>query len=139
MQAMKNKTLAVWLTFLLGPLGMHRFYLFGFSNKLGWILPIPTALGWYGLQRAFEFGQDDVLSWILIPLIGFTFAGCALNAIVYGLMAPEKWHSKFNAGVASSDQADTSNWLTIAFITNQSDLRCSCGYSTWWRWWWCNW
>ena len=113
MQVMKNKTLAVWLTFLLGPLGIHRFYLFGFSNKLGWVLPIPTALGWYGLQRAFEFGQDDVLSWILIPLIGFTFAGCALNAIVYGLMAPEKWHSKFNAGVASSDQADTSNWLTI--------------------------
>jgi hypothetical protein len=113
MQAMKNKTLAVWLTFLLGPLGMHRFYLYGFSDKLGWVLPIPTALGWYGIQRALAFGQDDLLSWILIPLIGFTFAGCALNAIVYGLLAPEKWHSKFNAGATDSDQADTSNWVTI--------------------------
>jgi hypothetical protein len=28
-------------------------------------------------------------------------------------MAPEKWHSKFNAGIESSEQADTSNWLTI--------------------------
>jgi hypothetical protein len=113
MQAMKNKTLAVWLTFLLGPLGMHRFYLYGFSDKLGWVLPIPTALGWYGIQRALAFGQADLLSWILIPLIGFTFAGCALNAIVYGLLAPEKWHSKFNAGATDSDQADTSNWVTI--------------------------
>jgi len=113
MQVMKNKTLAVWLTFLLGPLGMHRFYLYGFSDKLGWVLPIPTALGWYGIQRALAFGQDDLLSWILSPLIGFTFAGCALNAIVYGLLAPEKWHSKFNAGATDSDQADTSNWVTI--------------------------
>jgi hypothetical protein len=113
MQVMKNKTLAVWLTFLLGPLGMHRFYLYGFSDKLGWVLPLPTALGWYGIQRALAFGQDDLLSWILIPLIGFTFAGCALNAIVYGLLAPEKWHSKFNAGATDSDQADTSNWVTI--------------------------
>ena len=113
MNTMKNKTLAVWLTFLLGPLGMHRFYLYGFSDKLGWLLPLPTALGWHGIQRALELGQDDPLSWLLIPLLGFTIAGCALNAIVYGLMAPEKWHSKFNANVASSDQADTSNWLTI--------------------------
>jgi hypothetical protein len=29
------------------------------------------------------------------------------------LMAPEKWHAKFNAGVEASEQADTSNWLTI--------------------------
>ena len=113
MQAMKNKTLTVWLTFLLGPLGVHRFYLYGFSSLLGWLLPLPTALGWYGIQRTLDFGQDDVLSWILIPLLGFTFAGCALNAIIYGLMPPEKWHAKFNAGIASSEHADTSNWLTI--------------------------
>jgi hypothetical protein len=113
MQLMKNKTLSVWLTFLLGPLGMHRFYLHGFTDIFGWLLPLPTALGWYGIQRTLEFGQDDVLSWVLIPLLGFTVAGCALNAIYYGLMAPEKWHSKFNPGIESSEQADTSNWLTI--------------------------
>jgi len=113
MQAMKNKTLAVWLTFFLGPLGMHRFYLYGLTDILGWLLPLPTALGWYGIQRALELGQDDALSWVLIPLIGFTMAGCALNAIVYGLMAPEKWNETFNSNAAQTDPAGTSNWLTI--------------------------
>ena len=43
--AMKNKTLAAWLAFLGGPLGLHRFYLHGWSTCSGWLLPIPTALG----------------------------------------------------------------------------------------------
>ena len=46
----KNKTLATWLTFLGGPLGLHRFYLKGFGDLLGWLLPIPTALGLYGVE-----------------------------------------------------------------------------------------
>ena len=48
---MKNKTLAAWLAFLGGPLGLHRFYLHGLGDLLGWLLPIPTALGLYGIQR----------------------------------------------------------------------------------------
>jgi hypothetical protein len=113
MAPMKNKTLAVWLTFLLGPVGMHRFYLFGFSDAMGWLLPLPTALGWYGIQRALEFGQDDPLSWVLIPLLGFTMAGCALNAIVYGLMTPEKWNEKFNSSAETTASAGNSSWLTV--------------------------
>jgi hypothetical protein len=42
---MKNKTLAAWLAFLGGPLGLHRFYLHGLGDPWGWLLPIPTALG----------------------------------------------------------------------------------------------
>jgi TM2 domain-containing membrane protein YozV len=42
---MKNKTVAAWLAFLGGPLGLHRFYLHGLGDMLGWLLPIPTALG----------------------------------------------------------------------------------------------
>jgi hypothetical protein len=63
---------------------------------LGWLLPIPTALGLYGIQRVQQLGQDDHYSWVLIPLLGFTIAGCALQAILYGLMAPEKWNARFN-------------------------------------------
>ena len=37
----KNKTLATWLSFLGGPLGLHRFYLHGLGDWLGWLLPIP--------------------------------------------------------------------------------------------------
>jgi hypothetical protein len=72
---------------------------------------VPTALGWYGVQRALELGQDDVTSWALIPLLGFTIAGCALNAIIYGLMSKEQWNSKFNQD-AESPYGQT-NWLTI--------------------------
>ena len=110
---MKNKTLATWLAFLGGPLGLHRFYLFGFGDMLGWLLPVPTALGVYGLQRVQQWGQDDQLSWLLIPLLGFTIAGCALCAIVYGLMAPEKWNARFNQTAAADAEPGRTNWFTV--------------------------
>ena len=110
---MKNKTLATWLAFLGGPLGLHRFNLFGFGDMLGWLLPVPTALGVYGLQRVQQWGQDDQLSWLLIPLLGFTIAGCALCAIVYGLMAPEKWNARFNQTAAADAAPGRTNWFTV--------------------------
>ncbi|SEA36544.1 hypothetical protein [Variovorax sp. YR216] len=115
---MKNKTLAAWLAFLGGPLGLHCFYLRGLSSTLGWLLPIPTALGLYGIERARTYGLDDGLSWVLIPLLGFTVSGCALTAIVYGLMTPEKWNARYNAGAASDAEstAGSSSWLTIGAI-----------------------
>ena len=116
---MKNKTFAAWLAFLGGPLGLHRFYLHGWGDALGWLLPVPTALGLYGIERARMYGLDDAWSWVLIPLLGFTVAGCALTAIVYGLMTPEKWNARFNR--AKLDQAPDAapgrtNWFTIGAI-----------------------
>lgn len=113
---MKNKTTAAWLTFLGGPLGLHRFYLFGFNDSLGWLLPIPTALGVYGMERVQMYGLDDMTSWWLIPLLGFTVAACALNAIVYALMAPEVWNAKFNPQAAPDAAAGQTQWLTIGAI-----------------------
>lgn len=113
---MKNKTIAAWLTFIGGPLGIHRFYLRGLGDMLGWLLPIPTALGLYGIQRLQQFGVDDMGSWLLIPLLGFTVAGCALTAIVYGLMTPEKWNAKFNPTLAPDAAPGHTNWFTIAAI-----------------------
>ncbi len=116
---MKHKTLSTWLTFLGGPLGLHRFYLFGLGDTLGWALPIPTALGLYGVMRARALGLDDHLSWLLIPLVGFTIAGCAINAIVYGLMSREAWNARFN-GTAPDDaeqpRAGRTSWLTIVGV-----------------------
>ena len=57
---MKNKTLATWLTLLLGPIGLHRFYLFGWRDPPGWLMIIPTLLGLYGFQRVDAYGLDDV-------------------------------------------------------------------------------
>jgi hypothetical protein len=112
----KNKTLAAWLSFVGGPLGMHRFYLKGFGDMLGWLLPLPTALGLYGLERVQQFGLDDLWSWLLVPLLGFTIAGCALNAIVMGLMTPEKWNARFNPSLPADAVPGQTGWHTIGAI-----------------------
>lgn len=113
---MKNKTVAAWLAFIGGPLGLHRFYLHGLGDTLGWMLPIPTALGLYGIQRVQALGQDDQLSWALIPLLGFTIAACALVAILYGLSSTEKWNHRFNPQASQDATAGSTNWFTIAAI-----------------------
>lgn len=113
---MKNKTLAAWLALVGGPLGLHRFYLLGLGDLLGWLLPIPTALGLYGIERVQSYGLDDQWSWVLIPMLGFTFAGCALMAIVYGLMTPEQWNARFNRQAAPESTSGSTNWFTIAAI-----------------------
>ena len=63
-----------------------------------------------------QFGQDDHWSWVLIPLLGFTIAGCALTAIVYGLMAPEKWNARFNPSLAPDAAPAQTNWFTVLGI-----------------------
>jgi len=113
---MKSKTVAAWLAFVGGPLGLHRFYLHGLGDTLGWLLPIPTALGLYGIERVQRLGQDDGLSWLLVPLLGFTVAGCCLTAIVYGLTEREKWNARFNAAAAPDAEAGGTRWATIFAI-----------------------
>jgi hypothetical protein len=113
---LKNKTLATWLTLLAGPLGLHRFYLRGFYDLIGWLLPIPTALGLYGIERVLAYGLDDPWSWMLIPLLGFTIAACALNAIVYGLMTSEKWNARYNPQAPADAPAGRTGWLTIGAV-----------------------
>ena len=113
---LKNKTTAAWLALLGGPLGLHRFYLNGLGDTIGWLLPIPTALGWYGVQRAQQLGLDDQTSWLLIPLLGFAIAAGGLTAIVYGLMSQEKWNARFNPSTACDHPSGASHWLTIGAV-----------------------
>jgi hypothetical protein len=113
---MKNKTLAAWITFVFGPIGLHRFYLYGWTDTLGWLIPIPTALGIYGFERIQEFGLDDVLSWWLLPIFGFTLAATCLNAIVFGLMRPQQWNQRFNPGADPEHAAGQTQWATIGAI-----------------------
>lgn len=112
----RRKTWAAWLAFLGGPLGLHRFYLYGLGDLIGWLLPIPTALGLYGIERARTYGLDDGLSWLLIPCLGFTIAGCALAAIVYGLTPPEKWNARHNPALPPDAAPGRTDWFTIGAI-----------------------
>lgn len=111
-----NKTLAAWLAFLLGPLGIHRFYLHGLLDVLGWLHPVPTALGLWGLQRMQRFGQDDPLSWWLLPWIGIGIAVPCLTAIVYALQKPASWNSRHNPGWPADHLAGRTSGLTVTAV-----------------------
>ncbi len=113
--AQKNKTIAAWLAFIGGQLGLHRLYLYGWSDLWAWAHPIIAALGWWGVERVRMYGQDDHLAWLLIPLLGFTLAGTALMAIYYGLMSPEKWNAIHNPAAPDAVGGNTS-WLTIGAV-----------------------
>ncbi|MBC7468447.1 MAG: hypothetical protein H7322_03880, partial [Ramlibacter sp.] len=63
-----------------------------------------------------QYGLDDQWSWVLIPMLGFTFAGCALMAIIYGLMTPEKWNARFNPQAVADARSGNTNWFTIAAV-----------------------
>jgi len=110
---MKNKTLAVWLTFLTGSLGLHRLYLHGRYGLASWLTLIPVVLGSYGVLRARHISLDDQLSWLLIPLLGLTISAYALRAIVYGLKSAPDWNARFNPGEDPESPCGQTGGLTV--------------------------
>ena len=113
MRFMKNKTLAVWITLLLGSLGLQRLYLAGRYDRWAWLSLLPSLVGWYGVVRARTLGLDDMWSGILIPFGGFALAASALVAIRYGLMDTASWNARFNQQADPEDAAGQSNGLTV--------------------------
>nr|WP_295080534.1 NINE protein [uncultured Roseateles sp.] len=109
MNGAKSKTVATWLSLLLGSLGLHRLYLYGLGDKLAWAFPLPTLIGLYGVRRMGELGQDDRLSWFLMPVLGVMLVIAMISGIIYGLTPDEKWDSQHNAGKASP----ASGWAAI--------------------------
>jgi len=116
MNGPKNKTLTVWLAVLGGSMGLHRFYLRGLGDWLGWLHPIAAALGWWGVERVQAYGQDDQMSWVLIPFLGASIAVACLAAIVYALSDRAKWNGWFNPGLDGESAAGGTNWLTIGAL-----------------------
>ena len=112
----RNKTLAVWLALLGGSLGLHRFYLRGWGDLIGWLHPIAAALGWMGVERGQQYGQDDHLSWVLIPFLGLSISVACLSGIVYALADRPKWNGWFNPELAPEAAAGATNWLTIGAL-----------------------
>ena len=113
--ALKNKTIATWLAFVFGQLGMHRFYLYGFRDMTAWLHPLMAAIGWYGIHRVRSLGQDDKLAWLLVPVLGFLLAATAITAIYYGLSSLEKWNAAHNPQQPAALAGQT-NWLVIGAV-----------------------
>ncbi|CAN5826752.1 NINE protein [soil metagenome] len=105
----KSKTIATWIAFVGGALGLHRFYLHGLRDGWGWLFPLPTLIGLYGMQRMKLLGADDHLAWVLIPWVGITVAAAMISAIVCGLTPDDKWNARFNPQGATH----TTGWATI--------------------------
>lgn len=105
----KSKTLATWAALLLGSLGLHRFYLYGFSDRLAWLHPWPTLLGLYGVQRMDLLGQDDRLAWLLMPILGLMLVQATIFGIIYGLTSDEQWNERHNPGKTPRP----SGWVVI--------------------------
>jgi TM2 domain-containing membrane protein YozV len=104
----KNKTLATALAFLLGGLGVHRFYLRGGVDRLGLlhVCSLPLAGMIYGL------GHAPNPFWVLLPIFVSCIAGF-IEALAIGLTPDEKWDAKFNP---SSGRASRSNWMLAVLL-----------------------
>ena len=87
----RSKTVATWLAVLGGALGLHRFYLRGPGDWIGWLHPLPTLVGLAGAIRMRNLGVDDVAAWALLPVLGLALSAAFLQAIVLGLTPDATW------------------------------------------------
>ena len=60
--------------------------------------------------------MDDPLSWLLLPLLGITIAGGALNAIYWGLMSAANWNNHYNPAADAETKGGNTNWLTVGAL-----------------------
>ena len=94
----RSKTLAAWLSLLLGATGLHRIYVYGWRDRFAWLHPLPTLVGLVGVVRMRNLGQDDRIAWALIPMLGAMLSMGALMAIVWALTPDEQWDQRHNGG-----------------------------------------
>ena len=108
MSTHKNKTLATALAFLLGGLGIHRFYLRGSVDRLGLlhVCSLPAAGLVYGV------GHAPNPFWVLLPILISCIAGF-IEALAIGLTPDEKWDARFNP---ASGRPSRSNWLLAVLL-----------------------
>ena len=57
----KSKTLATWIAIIGGAFGLHRFYLHGARDIVGWLYPLPSLVGLYGVQRTLDLPHAEPL------------------------------------------------------------------------------
>jgi len=98
MSRYRSKTAATWIAATLGALGLHRFYLRGRNDIVGWLHPLPTTIGLVGVWRMRSFGVDDNLGGVLVLVLGLMISYAMLCAIVYGLTPDERWDRRHNPG-----------------------------------------
>ncbi len=104
----KNKAFATLLAAVTGGIGLHRFYLRGFSDPWGWLhaMSVPLTLG----ITALDFGQHGLFqagALVLSVLAGF------IEALVLGVTSDEKWDQTYNA---NSGKKSDSGWPVVLLL-----------------------
>ncbi|NMM27935.1 MAG: NINE protein [Glaciimonas sp.] len=105
----KNKTAATLLATLLGGLGLHRVYLYGWQDKWAWLhfasLPISMLIALMAPSQPWMFtGSLFVLS---------VLAGC-IESLAIGVTSDEAWDARFNP---NSGRQSMSDWpLAILLV-----------------------
>jgi TM2 domain-containing membrane protein YozV len=108
----RSKTLTAALAFLLGSLGAHRFYLYGWRDVYGWAHLVFTLLAIPGILLLVASERTSTLGWILAVPGAISLFAAFLAALVYGLRPDEKWDAQFNA---QTQQRSRSGW-TVIFV-----------------------
>jgi hypothetical protein len=97
----KSKTLATFLALLLGPVGLHRFYLHGLADRWGWLHAISLPLS------ALLLLSNPELPLLVntLPLV-ISMLAASIETFVLGLMPDEKWDARYNptSGIASDSR-----------------------------------
>jgi len=102
----KHPTLAALLAAVSGWLGLHRFYLHGSNDWRPWLYPAVTLIG---MLASLVWLPALMLS-VIVLYTAF------IEALVFALMADEKWDARWNAGTGRSND---SGWgvVFIAVLT----------------------
>lgn len=113
MPRFRSKTLTATLAFLLGSLGVHRFYLYGMRDMFGWAHFFGTLLGVPGVALLVATTRTSPLGWALAVPGAISLLAAFLSAIVYGLRPDQKWDAQFNAGL---DRRSRSGWAVVFVV-----------------------
>ncbi|AKZ64162.1 membrane protein [Herbaspirillum hiltneri N3] len=104
----KNKTFTTFLAAVFGGIGIHRFYMAGRKDPIGWLhlatLPVSALLIWtFSNSQPLFMGMLFALS----VLCGF------LEALVIGLTPDEKWDATRNP---ASGKKSESHWVLALIL-----------------------
>ena len=108
----KSKLITVALAFLLGSLGVHRFYLKGLGDKFGWAHLLATVAGAIGIASLVLGTGSTALNWTFAVAGGVSLTSAFLTAIVFGLRPDEKWDARYNPHGAPT----RSGWPVVILI-----------------------
>lgn len=106
----KNKTFATFIALLLGGLGIHRFYLYGWKDKWGWLHIASMPLSILALFAIADSAAPK--SFAAAPIVISVLAGF-LETLIIGLTPDEKWDARHNP---ESGKTSQSGWFLAVLL-----------------------